>query len=61
VADLGAWVRVLEETTRVHFLYDTPTGKTLKVASSSGNKPTDVKINGLPVIVGVNAYIKPGS
>ena len=51
----------MEETTRVHFLYDTPTGKTLKVASSSGNKPTDVKINGLPVIVGVNAYIKPGS
>ena len=35
------------------------TGKTLTVASSNGNKPTDVQINGLPVIVGINAYIKP--
>ena len=34
-------------------------GKTLTVASSNGNKPTDVQINGQPVIVGVNAYIKP--
>jgi hypothetical protein len=37
------------------------TGKTLTVASSNGNKPTDVQINGKPVIVGINAYIKPGS
>ena len=37
------------------------TGKTLTVASSNGNKPTDVQINGLPVIVGINAYIKPGT
>jgi hypothetical protein len=35
------------------------TGKTLTVASSNGNKETEVKINGNPVIVGVNAYIKP--
>ncbi len=35
------------------------TGKTLTVASSGGNKPTDVTINDKPVIVGVNAYIKP--
>jgi len=35
------------------------TGKTLTVASSNGNKPTSVQINGLPVIVGINAYIKP--
>jgi hypothetical protein len=34
-------------------------GKTLTVASSQGNKPTAATINGLPVIVGVNAYIKP--
>jgi hypothetical protein len=33
------------------------TGKTLVVASSNGNKPTEAKINGEPVIVGVNAYI----
>ncbi len=35
------------------------TGKTLTVASSNGNHDTEVKINGLPVIVGLNAYIKP--
>ena len=35
------------------------TGKTLTVASTKGNQPTEAKINGLPVIVGVNAYIKP--
>ena len=35
------------------------TGKTLTVASSNGNKPTESNINGHPVIVGVNAYIKP--
>ncbi len=35
------------------------TGKTLTVASSNGNKPTETIINGLPVIVGVNAYIQP--
>jgi hypothetical protein len=34
-------------------------GKTLTVASSNGNQPTDARINGLPVVVGVNAYIKP--
>ena len=34
-------------------------GKTLTVASTNGNQPTEVKINGLPVFVGLNAYIKP--
>jgi hypothetical protein len=33
------------------------TGKTLVVASSNGNKPTDAKVSGQQVIVGVNAYI----
>jgi hypothetical protein len=33
-------------------------GKTLVVASTHGNVPTDVKIEGHTVIVGVNAYIK---
>jgi len=32
------------------------TGKTLVVASSKGNKETEVKVNGKNVIVGVNAY-----
>ena len=35
------------------------TGKTLTVASSKGNQETTATVNGRPVIVGVNAYIKP--
>ena len=42
-------------------LNSTPTrsssGKTLVVASSHGNKQTELEIEGRPVIVGVNAYI----
>ena len=33
-------------------------GKTLVVATTHGNVPTDVQIDGKPVIVGVNAYIR---
>ena len=33
-------------------------GKTLVVASSHGNQPTTATINGKPVIVGLNAYIR---
>jgi hypothetical protein len=32
-------------------------GKTLVVASSHGNKETEVQVQGKPVFVGVNAYI----
>ena len=35
------------------------TGKTLTVASSNGTRETEATINGKPVVVGVNAYIKP--
>ena len=35
------------------------TGKTLTVASTKGNQPTEARINGQSVIVGINAYIKP--
>jgi hypothetical protein len=45
-------------------LNPTPTrsssGKTLVVASTHGNKQTDLEIDGKPVIVGVNAYIHHG-
>lgn len=34
-------------------------GKTLVVASSHGNAPTEAKVDGKVVIVGLNAYIKP--
>jgi hypothetical protein len=33
-------------------------GKTLVVASTRGNAPTTAIVNGKPVVVGVNAYIK---
>jgi hypothetical protein len=35
------------------------TGKTLVVASSHGNKQTELEIDGKPVFVGVNAYVHP--
>jgi hypothetical protein len=33
----------------------------LTVASSNGNQVTEAKVNGSPVVVGINAYIKPGT
>ncbi len=33
-------------------------GKTLVVATTHGNVPTEVEVNGKPVTVGVNAYIR---
>jgi hypothetical protein len=35
------------------------TGKTMVVATSRGNAPTEAKVGGKTVIVGLNAYIKP--
>jgi hypothetical protein len=34
-------------------------GKTLVVASSHGNQPTAALVDGKPVVVGLNAYIRP--
>jgi hypothetical protein len=34
-------------------------GKTLVVASTRGNAVTTAEVNGKPVIIGLNAYIKP--
>lgn len=34
-------------------------GKTLVLASSHGNQPTELKVDGQTVVVGVNAYYKP--
>ncbi len=33
-------------------------GKTLVVASTHGNTVTDAQVNGKPVTIGLNAYIK---
>lgn len=35
-------------------------GKTLVVASTRGNTVTDVKVDGKPVTIGLNAYIPAG-
>lgn len=35
------------------------TGKTLVVASSRGNQATTATVKGKPVVIGLNAYIKP--
>ena len=34
-------------------------GKTLVVASTRGNTVTDVLVDGKPLTIGLNAYIKP--
>ncbi len=34
-------------------------GKTLVVASTRGNMVTTAQVDGKPVIIGLNAYIKP--
>ncbi|MGD0662302.1 MAG: hypothetical protein ABSD38_29960 [Syntrophorhabdales bacterium] len=34
-------------------------GKTLVVASTRGNVTTSVEVDGKPVTIGLNAYIKP--
>ena len=34
-------------------------GKTLVIASSHGNQTTAAVVNGKPVTIGLNAYIKP--
>ena len=34
-------------------------GKSLVVATSHGNQPTTAMVDGKPVIIGLNAYIKP--
>lgn len=33
-------------------------GKTLVVASTRGNTETDAKVDGKPIVLGVNAYIR---
>ena len=43
----------LEEPTR------SASGKTLVVASTGGNTVTTAQVNGKPVTIGLNAYIRP--
>ena len=48
---------------RIEIEVDSPpkpsaSGKTLVVASSHGNQPTKAIVNGKPLIIGLNAYIR---
>ena len=51
--------KVLHLEIPLHAPRPSATGKTLTVASTKGNQPTEATIDGKPVIVGVNAYIEP--
>ena len=51
--------RVLHLEIPLHPPRPSSSGKTLTVASSRVNQPTEALIEGRPVIVGVNAYIQP--
>lgn len=55
--------RIENDTLYVEMAINNPptpsaSGKTLIVASSQGNKTTEVTIQGKPLIIGLNAYIK---
>lgn len=37
---------------------ESKSGKTIVVATTGGNKETDLKVKGKPVVIGLTAYIK---
>ena len=39
-------------------LMPSSSGKSLIVASTHGNQPTSLQVNGKPLVVSVNAYVK---
>jgi len=55
-------VEIRDDKLCIEIDLETPTpsssGKTLVVASTRGNTVTDVEIDGKPVTIGLNAYIK---
>ncbi len=57
-------VKIDEAARTITFVLDleppTPSasGKTLVIASTRGNATSDAKMNGQPVVVGINAYIR---
>lgn len=56
-------VEIKDNKLHIEIDLETPTpsasGKTLVVASTHGNTVTNAMIDGKPVIIGLNAYIKP--
>ena len=55
-------VEIQGNTLKIEIEMQKPTpsasGKMLVVASSHGNQPTAVQVQGKPVVVGLNAYIR---
>ena len=56
-------VEIKDNKLHIEIDLETPTpsasGKTLVVASTHGNMVTSATIDGKPIIIGLNAYIKP--
>ena len=56
-------VEIKDNKLHIEIDLETPTpsasGKTLVVASTHGNMVTSAMIDGKPIIIGLNAYIKP--
>ena len=56
-------VEIKDNKLHIEIDLETPTpsasGKTLVVASTHGNMVTTAMIDGKPIIIGLNAYIKP--
>lgn len=54
---------IKDNTLHIEIPLQTPrpssSGKTLVVATSGGNITTTAEVNGKPVTIGLNAYIKP--
>lgn len=60
---MGMKVEIRENKLYIEIDLEKPTpsssGKTLVVASTHGNTVTTAEVNGKPVTIGLNAYIKP--
>ncbi|AAM72354.1 MAG TPA: hypothetical protein DEB17_01590 [Chlorobaculum sp.] len=62
ISDMAMTVEIRDNKLCIEIDLEKPTpsssGKTLVVASTHGNAVTDVMIEGKPVTIGLNAYIK---
>jgi hypothetical protein len=57
-AELKSGKLIITIDANVKNLPKSASGKTLIVASSHGNQATSVLVDGKPVVIGVNAYVK---
>ena len=63
MSDISVTVDTKKKTLTIVLPLQKPTpsasGKNLTVSTTRGNLTTDVEIDGKPVTIGVNAYIRP--